>query len=180
VEEKFVCFKGVQMRFEDVAFLESLLDHNFLKLQGYSFPSKFKSADLAEIFKEIMIKRLNPHPLFDPEYLTEKLGYDWLLKFINQNDDFGEVIMPNKLIDYNFVASFNYTSCSAHINVFNIKSESLSIDFDANLYRNVMQSVEGFMIYNHIFADYSFRSGYKGSNRLHYDSLFATLPLLTV
>lgn len=163
------------MRFEDLNTIKTLLNREFLKLQGYYLADEF---DIQEVIEDLAVKNLNPHPLFDKTFLSEELGYDWLIKYINQADAQLDLVMPNKLVDINFIQSFVYSNKSAHLLVFELTDFALNVDFDLNGYKEALSAVEGKISLSHIFGDYCFRTSYAGSTGGQYTDVVLMEPIL--
>lgn len=163
------------MRFEDINTLENIVNREFLKLQGYYLAEEF---DFQEVIEDLSVKKLNPHPLFDTKFLTDKLGYDWLIKYINQSEAQVDLVMPNMLVDVNLMQSYTYSNKSAHMLVFELTDSALNVDFDVEEYKNALSIVEGRTGLSHIFGDYCFRTSYTGAAKALYADVVLKEPIL--
>ena len=158
------------MKLFDITCLPYMIDKVFLISQGYPTQLDLEKAtitELYELFYGLTIESVNPHPLFDSNYMLEVFGKDWLMKYINQNKDY---IMPNKLIDKSFIASQSYSNKSMHLDVFTKRNETLNIDIDLQAYSRELAQEE--IKFHHQFSDYCYRSNYKLLKKSDYKNLF--------
>ena len=157
------------MKFQDINLLHTLIDERFLYSQGFSVSLSrvFNLTDFYFLVSEVALKGISPHPLFDLALMRRSLGVNWLENYIDQPEN--AHIFPNALVNMSYFSSQIYTSGSPHLSIFSENEISLNPDFDPKAY--ILASNKR-QLYQHLFADFSFRSGFKIISPDSYKKLF--------
>jgi len=114
---------------------------------------------------------ISPHPLFNPAFMRQRLGDDWLNKYIfDQSEE--RPLPPNEITSFGFLASQLYTDVPIWRAPFVHKDTSACVDFNLELYSQLC-SLHRISPWHGFFADYCLRSNYKILPHSSYPSLFS-------